>query len=101
MKPKHIKTVDWRPALLEKATKELFVCAEQCHDAGLYKMEDGRVIYHSYWLTAHGIGPDHCSVLLENIEDLKVLLEEDAELGLISKDKIKKLLEECREYFDE
>ena len=101
MKPKKLKTIEWRPDLMEKATKEFYVCTELCRDAGLYKLEDGRVIYHAYWLTNHGIGPDHYSVLLENIEDLKAVLEQDVEYGHISKEKLRKLLDECREYFDE
>lgn len=98
---KHIKHIDWRPALMEKATKELYVCADQCRDAGLYKLPDGRVVYYSYWLNAHGIGPDHRSVLLENLEDLKAVLEQDVEFGLLSKNELSKLLVECRAYFDE
>lgn len=101
MKTKKLKTIEWRPDLMEKATKEIYVRADLCRDAGLYKLEDGRVIYHEYWLTNHGIGPDHCSILLENIEDLKAVLEQDVEYGHISKEELKKLLEECKEYFDE
>lgn len=101
MKRKPIEQIEWRPDIFEKPIKQIYISAEYCRDAGLYKLEDDRVIYHSYWLNAHGIGPDHCSYLLENIDDLKAVLEQDVKFGFLSKDKLKKLLDECREYFCE
>lgn len=100
MKHKQIKQIEWRPDLFEKPLKQLFVCADQCRDAGLYKLPDGKLIYHAYWLNAHGIGPDHCTYLLEKFGDLEALLEQDVEYKLIDKNDLKKLLEECKEYFD-
>lgn len=79
--------------------KRLYVNPGWCVTADLYRDDEGHLYVFWYWLTNHGIGPDHRSCVVESVEELRACLLEDAD-SWVTEEKVNELCRECEIFFE-
>lgn len=87
-------------AVFSTKLKDLYVNRDWCVTATLYRDEDGHLFVFWYWLTNHGIGPDHRSCVVESAGELRECLLRDAD-SWVSQEDVDRICEECRDFFPE
>lgn len=77
----------------------LYVNRDRCVTADLFRDEDGLIFIFWYWLTNHGIGPDHSSAVVTSVEELRESLLRDEEIGWVSKEDVERICRNCSRFF--